>query len=146
MFENNTRQLYNTKVREKLKEVGVIKGAEYQFHVGSLNGQKQFLNLARGEQIVFTRNANTLGNKGIFNGELGTILKVKAPNQDGHGVVSVLVHKASGKKEKVVLDFRELAQSKWFNDGIAIDYGYALTAHKLQGATIDHMLVAMKRV
>lgn len=145
VFENNTRQLYNTKVREKLKEVGVIKGAEYKFHVGSLNGQKQFLSLARGEQIVFARNANTLGNKGIFNGELATILKVKAPNQDGHGVVSVLVHKASGKKEKVALDFRELAQSKWFNDGISIDYGYALTAHKLQGATIDHMLVAIEK-
>jgi len=145
VFENKTRQLYNVKVREQLKEAGVIKGGEHKFHVGSINGEKQFLSLARGEQIVFTRNANKLGKKGIFNGEIGTILKVEAPDHEGHGVIDILVHKASGGREKVALDLKELVKSKWFNDGTVIDHGYGVTAHKLQGASIDHMFVAIEK-
>ena len=145
VFENKTRQLYNVKVREQLKEAGVIKGDEYKFHVGSINGEKQFLSLARGEQIVFTRNANKLGKNGIFNGEIGTILKVAAPDHEGHGIINILVHKANGRKEKVAFDLKELAKSKWFNDGINIDHGYGVTAHKLQGASIDHMFVAIEK-
>jgi ATP-dependent exoDNAse (exonuclease V) alpha subunit len=118
VFENKTRQLYNMMVRKQLKEAGVLKGQEYSFHVGAIKGEKQFLKLARGEQIVFSRNANHLGRGGIFNGELGTILKVRSPNPDGHGIIDILVHKASGNKEQVSLDLKELATSRWFNDGV----------------------------
>ena len=145
VFENRTRQLYNMTVRKQLKEAGVLKGQEYSFHVGAIKGEKQFLKLARGEQIVFSRNANHLGRGGIFNGELGTILKVRNPNPDGHGVIDVLVHKASGNKERISLDLKELATSRWFNGGVCMEQGYAVTAHKLQGTSIDHVLVAIEK-
>ena len=49
--------------------------------------------------------------------------------------------RASGKKEKVRLDLAEIASNKhtgkYFHDKMQIDYGYAVTAHKVQGASID---------
>ena len=132
-------------VRKQLKEAGVLKGQEYSFHVGAIKGEKQFIKLARGEQIVFSRNANHLGRRGIFNGELGTILKVRSPNNDGHGVIDILVHKASGNKERVSLDLKELATSRWFNDGVCIEQGHTVTGHKLQGTSIDHVLVVIEK-
>jgi nucleoside-triphosphatase THEP1 len=50
VFENKTREMINTQVREQLKEVGVLKGVEYRVLVGSAmkDGiyEKQYLNLS----------------------------------------------------------------------------------------------------
>ena len=153
VFENKTREMINTQVREQLKEAGVLKGAEYRVLVGSSikdgKKEKQYLNLSRGEQIVFARNANRLGKGGIFNGELGTILKISKPNKDALAKIDILVHRASGKKEKVTLDLNELEGNKftgkYFHDEMSIDYGYALTSHKMQGASIDDFVAMVEK-
>lgn len=250
VHENNTRRLLNDQVREKLSEVGVLKGQEYILRVGSLKGKQDnslresegaeqvkyrraieqviqringeideskqlgveqqsdiaynlcryeykelskelaaaiyqqdhnkigrgnrkiidnalrsiddivsmsdlaksereankgghYIKLQRGEQIVFARNANRLGRNGVFNGEFGTVLGVRsykeaASGGDGLGIVDILVHKADGRKEKVAVNLREMANNPFFNDGIALDYGYAITANTAQGADIAH--------
>ncbi len=145
VFKNETRDLLNNQVREQLKEAGILKGNEHRVLVGSTfkdgKYEKQYLNLQRGEQIVFAKNANRLGKGGVFNSELGTILKIHKPNKDALAVIDILVHKASGKCEKISLDLQELATNKYtgryFHDGkLSIDYGYAVTSHKVQGASI----------
>ncbi|WPX99685.1 Ti-type conjugative transfer relaxase TraA (plasmid) [Candidatus Megaera polyxenophila] len=153
VFENKTREILNNQVREELKEAGILKGIEQRVLVGSTikegKKEKYYLNLCQGEQIVFTRNANRLGRGGIFNGEVGTILKISKPNKDGLSKIDILVHRANGKKEKVRLDLNELYQNrftgKYFHDGISIDYGYAVTSHKIQGATIEDTIPRLEK-
>ena len=153
VYENKTRNLLNEHVRQQLKEAGILKGQEHRVLVGSSikdgKYEKQYLNLSRGEQIVFSRNANHFGKGGIFNGEFGTILKVHKPDKDALAKIDILVHKANGKCEKVKLDLKELANNKYtgryFHDGMSIDYGYAVTSHKLQGASIDDMVVVLEK-
>jgi len=153
VFENKTREILNNQVREELKEAGILKGIEQRVLVGSTikEGKKEkcYLNLCQGEQIVFTRNANRLGRGGIFNGEVGTILKISNPNKDGLSKIDILVHRANGKKEKVRLDLNEVYQNrytgKYFHDGISIDYGYAITSHKVQGATIEDTIPRLEK-
>jgi nucleoside-triphosphatase THEP1 len=153
VFENKTREILNNQVREELKEAGILKGIEQRVLVGSTikDGKKEkyYLNLCPGEQIVFTRNANRLGGSGIFNGEVGTILKISKPNEDGLCKIDILVHRANGKKEKVRLDLNELYKNKYtgkyFHDGISIDYGYAITSHKVKGATIEDTIPLLEK-
>jgi hypothetical protein len=153
VFENKTREILNNQVREELKEAGILKGIEQRVLVGSTikDGRKEkyYLNLCQGEQIVFTRNANRLGRGGIFNGEVGTILKISNPNKEGLSKIDILVHRANGKKEKVRLDLNELYKNKYtgkyFHDGISIDYGYAITSHKVQGATIEDTIPLLEK-
>lgn len=153
VFENKTREILNNQVREELKEAGILKGIEQRVLVGSTikDGKKEkyYLNLCPGEQIVFTRNANRLGRGGIFNGEVGTILKISKPNEDGLCKIDILVHRANGKKEKVRLDLNELYKNKYtgkyFHDGISLDYGYAITSHKIQGATIEDTIPRLEK-
>lgn len=153
VFENKTREILNNQVREELKEAGILKGVEQRVLVGSTikDGKKEkyYLNLCQGEQIVFTRNANRLGGGGIFNGEVGTILKISKPNKEGLSKIDILVHRANGKKEKVRLDLNEVYNNrftgKYFHDGISIDYGYAITSHKVQGATIEDNIPRLEK-
>jgi len=153
VFENKTREILNNQVREELKEAGILKGVEQRVLVGSTikDGKKEkyYLNLCPGEQIVFTRNVNLLGKGGIFNGEVGTILKISKPNKDGLSKIDILVHRANGKKEKVRLDLNEVYNNrftgKYFHDGISIDYGYAITSHKVQGATIEDTIPRLEK-
>jgi Ti-type conjugative transfer relaxase TraA len=153
VFENKTREILNNQVREELKEAGILKGVEQRVLVGSTikDGKKEkyYLNLCQGEQIVFTRNANSLGRGGIFNGEVGTILKISNPNKEGLSKIDILVHRANGKKEKVRLDLNEVYNNrftgKYFHDGISIDYGYAITSHKVQGATIEDTIPRLEK-
>lgn len=143
VYENKTRRLLNNNVRMALKEAGILKGEEYRVLVGGevRDGKKelQYLNLCRGEQIVFSKNANRIGSNGIFNGELGTILKVHKPNKDSLAKLDILMHRSDGTKEKVRLDLAELATNKhtgkYFFDKPQIEYGYAVTAHKVQGGS-----------
>jgi ATP-dependent exoDNAse (exonuclease V) alpha subunit len=143
VYENKSRRLLNENVRRQLKEAGILKGEEHRVLVGAelIEGKRepQYLNLCRGEQIIFAKNANNIGKIGIFNGELGTILKVHKPNKDALAKLDILMHRADGSKEKVRLDLAELATNKqtgkYFFDKTQIEYGYAVTGHKVQGAT-----------
>lgn len=119
----------NREVRERLKSAGVIKGRGHKVNVGD-----KMIELSRGEQIVFTRNFNHLGSSGIFNGEIGTILSVSKPDKIGDTLITVSVAKGDGTREKVIIDTKKHSK---FGDRRLLDYGYAVTSHKLQGASVD---------
>ena len=131
-YTNAESAKLNEQVRTQLKEAGVIKGKEQSVLIGN----KRLL-LARGEQIVFTRNLNREGRSGIYNGEVGTVLGVSKPDNLGHANIAILVHKANGTKEGIIL------RTKDFNldYGNLLDYGYAVTGYKLQGSTVDKAFV-----
>ena len=129
-YSNEEAAKLNREVRSLLKEAGVIKGREYKLQVGG-----KYLELAPGEQIVFTRNFNRLGNSGIYNGEVGTIMKISEPDELGHAKIAVTVNKANGREEGIIIDTAKYRQGNLF------DYGYAVTAHKLQGSSVDQLFV-----
>ena len=146
VYTNETRRLLNNAVRQNLKEAGVIKGSENEYLVGyHKDGRPAKLKLARGDQVVFANNVNKLGWDGIFNGELATVLKAGKPNEQGLGSIKLLVHKASGRRERVTLDFRDLAKLKWFKQSLYLEHGYAVTAHKVQGDTIDKTIARLEK-
>lgn len=129
-YTNEASNKLNKEVRQQLKDAGVIKGREYNINVGDKK-----LSLSKGEQIVFTRNFNYLGASGIYNGEVGTILSVTKPDQYGDAYIAALVSKADGSKEAVIIDTKKLTE---YGDARLLDYGYAVTAHKLQGSSVDN--------
>ncbi|MCP3850196.1 MAG: AAA family ATPase, partial [Gammaproteobacteria bacterium] len=132
VYTNETRRLLNNGVRENLKEAGIIKGEEHEYLVGyHKDGKAARLKLSRGDQVVFANNVNKLGRNGIFNGEVATILKAGAPNEKGLGKLKLLVHKASGRREKITLNFEELSKLEWFKQSLYLEHGYAVTAHKV---------------
>lgn len=79
-----------------------------------------------GERIVFTRNDRQLK---VKNGQLGTLA---ACAMDGDGVTSYTIFLDGGRTVEV--DTRRYRH---------LEYGYALSVHKAQGATVDHALVLM---
>ena len=129
-YSNEEAAKLNREVRSLLKEAGVIKGREHKLQVGG-----KYLELSPGEQIVFTRNFNRLGNSGIYNGEVGTIMKISEPDELGHAKIAITVNKANGKQEGIIIDTAKYRQGNLF------DYGYAVTAHKLQGSSVDQLFV-----
>ena len=128
-YTNAAAAKLNVEVRRSLRDAGIIKGKQYKINVGD-----KTINLAKGEQIVFTRNYNHLGRAGIYNGEVGTVVSVSKPDEYGHSLVAIMVSKADGGKEGVIIDTK-----KHMKHGLSrlFDYGYAVTAHKLQGASVD---------
>jgi len=152
-YTNDAAQRFNGLIRDKLKQAGVIKGKGRMVNIGG----KQ-LELCKGEQIVFTRNLNHLGSRGIYNGEVGTVLSIALYNSGAganakttykniadirnHAVIKVAVTKADGSIEKVIID-TSMLKNNYNNqrNSHILDYGYAVTAHKLQGATVDQSLV-----
>ena len=145
VFANKTKASINNQVRVQLKDSGILKGKEYSVYVGGVGEEKQRIDLMRGEQIVFSRNVNHIGKNGVCNGEFATILKIRKPDEDGLTIINLLVYKANGEKEKISLDIARMSQSKWFDCSILFDYGYAVTAHKLQGSSIDNVSVLIEK-
>ncbi|WP_114815196.1 AAA family ATPase [Paraburkholderia kururiensis] len=99
----------NLLMREKLRDSGHL-GTEHSHQTAS--GK---LALAEGEHIVFLENNRDLG---VFNGTAGTIQRIKG------SVLTVRLQEG----QTVNVDLAEYNQ---------INYGYALTVHKSQGATVD---------
>ena len=133
-YTNSQSNKFNHLIRQQLKEAGVIKGRAHQIVLGN-----RMLELGIGEQIVFTRNLNQMGKSGIFNGEVGSVVNIKTLDEYGHALVSVLVNKADGSKEGITIDTSQYSKGSIFN------YGYAVTAHKLQGATVDTAYIAHEK-
>lgn len=129
-YTNDAAAKLNKEVRQQLKDAGIVKGKEYDINVGD----KKIL-LARGDQIVFTRNYNYLGTRGIYNGEVGTVLSMTKPDTLGNSFIATLVSKADGSKEAVIIDTKKFLE---YGDARLLDYGYAVTAHKLQGSSVDY--------
>lgn len=85
--------------------------------IATERGPKEF---ATGDRLYFLRNEKSLG---VKNGSLGTIESIR----DG-----VLQVKLDATGERIAVDTR------FYKD---LDYGYAATVYKAQGATVDHTYV-----
>src|SRR4051812_20412684 len=107
----------NEGARARLKALGDL-GRECAFLTA--RGTRRF---AEGDRVLFLENDRT---SGVKNGMLGTV----AEAQPGRLVVSI--DTVSGAARTVAVDQRT------FNN---IDWGYAATIHKSQGATVDRVRV-----
>ena len=76
---------------------------------------------ASGERVMFLKNDRELG---VKNGSLGRVLEI----DQEHARV-----KLDGREEREI-DFN-------FDDYASLDYGYAATVHKAQGATVERSFV-----
>ncbi len=151
-YTNESAQRLNKKLREQLKQAGIIKGKTRTVNIAG-----KTLELCRGEQVVFARNLNYAGRSGIYNGKVGTVLSVSVVDDLGNAKIKLLVSKSDGRKEKITIDTRTFnnkgnrdnKESK-INDSNndhkqILDYGYAVTAYKLQGATVDQTLALYEK-
>lgn len=121
------RQL-NLIVRSELKNDGVIDQAS-EVTVKTTQGMRNF---AAGDQIIFGQKKN-FGAKGekqktVINGTRGTVISTLSNKGNTHLVVE--------------LDCKQVITVNT-TDYQKIDHGYATTAHKSQGATVDHTHVVI---
>jgi Ti-type conjugative transfer relaxase TraA len=107
----------NRLAREKLTERGELKAERL---VEAENGP---LALAEGDRIVITRNAKLLG---MMNGDLGTVTAIT----ERRGDIEITAQLDAGK----VRTF-SIAEHPH------IEHGYALTAHKAQGVSVERAYV-----
>jgi Ti-type conjugative transfer relaxase TraA len=105
----------NHAAREILKGEGKLSTGQT---VQTTRGAREF---AAGDRIMFLRNEKSLG---VKNGTLGTVERI------GSGALQV---RLDGKDES-----RIAVETKDYRD---LDYGYASTIHKSQGATVDRSYV-----
>jgi Ti-type conjugative transfer relaxase TraA len=118
----------NQRARQVLKERGQL-GAEVSVtvtrEVGQADGtvvmERSERILAPGDRVMFLKNNRDLG---VKNGSLGTVTEITA---------DAIAVRLDGKERKEV----ELR----FADYSALDYGYAATVHKAQGATVERAFV-----
>ena len=118
----------NQQAREILKQRGEL-GRELKIEVerelmapdGTLTHERGERSLAPGERVMFLKNDRELG---VKNGTLGSVLEIDREH---------LRVKLDGREGREV-DFQ-------LNDYAALDYGYAATVHKAQGATVERSFV-----
>lgn len=104
----------NERVRAWRREHGELKRGEI---IETERGAKEF---ASGDRLYFLRNERSLG---VKNGSLGTVESLR----DG-----VLQVKLDATGDRIAVDTR------FYDD---LDYGYAATVYKAQGATVDRTYV-----
>jgi Ti-type conjugative transfer relaxase TraA len=117
-YTRNDVQDLNRAAREILKEEGELGAGQA---VQTTRGAREF---AAGDRIMFLRNEKSLG---VKNGTLGTVERI------GSDALQV---RLDGKDEKD--ETRIAVETKNYQD---LDYGYASTIHKSQGATVDRSYV-----
>ena len=118
----------NLQARSILRERGEL-GQEVRVEVarelaaddGTISIERGERHFAPGERVMFLKNDRELG---VRNGTLGTITEVK------RDAMRVVLDGAAGRE--VSFNLRDYA---------ALDYGYAATVHKAQGATVDRSFV-----
>ena len=109
-------RMLNQMARIKLIERGVLdKGAMFK----TADGDRNF---AVGDQIVFLKNEGSLG---VKNGMLAKVVET-APGR-------IVARVGEGEPARQVL-----VEQRFYNN---LDYGYATTIHKSQGATVDRVKV-----
>jgi len=114
----------NLQARAILKERGEL-GQDVKVEVtrelaaddGSISIERGERYFAQGERVMFLKNDRELG---VKNGSLGIVSEV------------------SGSAMRVVLDGSEQREVSFrLGEYAALDYGYAATVHKAQGATVE---------
>jgi hypothetical protein len=118
----------NLQARAILKERGELSqesrvevARELAADDGTISIERGDRYFAQGERVMFLKNDRDLG---VKNGSLGTVAAV---NQDS---MRVILDGGAGREVSFAL-----------RDYAALDYGYASTVHKAQGATVDSIFV-----
>lgn len=111
-------------VRMKLKETGELGGREFKVSVRGRHGSRMQREFCEGERIYFTKNNRALG---VQNGALGQIDSITKDKIGGYFIKATL-----DNGHKVTFNTRDYDR---------FDYGYAVTIHKSQGATVDRTYV-----
>jgi len=118
---NALAERLNREIRYRLKEKGMLPRegllAPVRNTDGSSLGEKEFV---PGDKVLFLRNDKKLG---VTNGLSGIVRKVDAEN------FSLTVETADGKTVQV-----DLGEYDY------LTHGYAVTVHKSQGQTVDHVI------
>jgi Ti-type conjugative transfer relaxase TraA len=100
------------------KEVKVAVVRELAADDGSISLERGERYFAQGDRVMFLKNDRELG---VKNGTLGSVAEV------GEDAMRVVLDGAGRREISFAL-----------KDYAALDYGYAATVHKAQGATVDH--------
>jgi Ti-type conjugative transfer relaxase TraA len=109
----------NRAAREVLQAEGQLGAGE---KIETTRGARE---MAAGERVMFLKNDKTLG---VKNGSIGTLERIH------NGVLQVRLDGADDRR--VAVDTRQYQE---------VDYGYASTIHKSQGATVDRSYVLASR-
>ena len=109
-------QIINEEIRSKLKEQGQVEEKGIEF-----DNNKRTIEIAKGDRVIFTRNNYDLD---VRNGQRGMI--------EG-------VHKQAGTLD-VILDNGETRKVN-VQEYNHLDYGWASTTYKAQGATVERAAV-----
>jgi len=109
-------RMLNELARAKLIERGIIE------HGSAFKTADGVRNFAAGDQIVFLKNEGSIG---VKNGMLGKVVEA-APAR-------IVVAIGDGEHRRQVT-----VEQRFYN---SVDYGYATTVHKSQGATVDRVKV-----
>lgn len=107
----------NVEIRQKLVEQGLVEKQGIEF-----SNLKANMTLAAGDRIMFTRNDYKLN---LYNGQRAT---VKGVSQFGPMQMQVVLDNGETKEFKI-------------EDYDQMDYGWASTTHKAQGATVEKAYV-----
>lgn len=113
----------NDTIRDARKEAGELEDAQ-QYETA--HGRREF---AAGDRLLFTRNDRDVG---VKNGMLGTVVETS------DGGLSVTLDDDGDRNKSSPLKI----STTEYND---IEYGYATTIHKAQGATVDQAFVLASR-
>jgi len=108
-------QIINEEIRERLQEKGLIEKEGLEFA-----NDKRNITIARGDRIILTRNDYNLD---VRNGQRAIVEDVRPS-----GVVNIVFD--NGDSQKVTI-----------HEYNHIEYGWASTTHKAQGATVDRAIV-----
>jgi len=108
----------NELARERLKAEGLLKDGK---RFAAVNGEREF---AVGDQLLFLKNDRKLAVKN------GTLARVEA--MSGARLTVGILSQDGALERTVEVDLRT------YNH---VDHGYAVTIHKSQGATVDHVHV-----
>src|SRR5229473_3247856 len=118
----------NDRARQVLKERGglgndfsVVVSREVMHSDGTVAVESSQQFLAHGDRVMFLKNNRDLG---VKNGSLGTVTEVTS---------DAIAVRLDGKEPREI-EFR-------LADYSALDYGYAASVHKAQGATVERALV-----
>ncbi len=109
-------RMLNVMAREKLVERGIV-GEGHTFKTA--DGERRF---DAGDQIVFLKNEGSLG---VKNGMIGHVVGAEANR------IVATVGEGDQRRQVIV-------EQRLYNN---LDYGYATTIHKSQGATVDRVKV-----
>ena len=108
-------QKINSEIRIKLQDQNIVEGQGVEFDNGN-----RTIEIARGDRIIFTRNDYTLD---VRNGQRAMVSQV-TPS----GEIDVVLDNGEIKK----INLEEYKH---------MEYGWASTTHKAQGATVDRAIV-----